>query len=104
VIDVDAHEFVHWLVFDLPGGSTGSLPAGVGTGSGDPKQGVNSTGRVGWTGPCPPSGKHRYVFTLMALVAPLGLSGQPDRATLERSIVAASVLATTTLTGTYARG
>ena len=104
VIDVDAGDFVHWLVFDLPGGSSGSLPAGVGAESGDAKQGVNSTQRVGWTGPCPPSGRHHYVFTLVALAAPLGLSGHPDRATLDRSIAPGSVLAKTTLTGTYARG
>src|SRR4051812_11125048 len=104
VIDVDAGDFVHWLVFDLPGGSTGSLPAGVGAAAGDPKQGLNSRQKVGWTGPCPPSGKHRYVFTLIALAAPLGLSGHPDRATLDRSMVAGTVLGKTTLSGTYARG
>lgn len=104
MVDPDAHDWVHWLVLDVPGSASGSLPAAVGTGSGAPQQGRNSFGKVGWGGPCPPSGTHHYVFTLFALDAPLGLSGHPDRATIDRAIAAHHVLGKATLTGTYRRG
>ena len=31
-----------------------------------PIEGANGAGQAGWTGPCPPSGTHRYVFRLYA--------------------------------------
>jgi hypothetical protein len=103
VIDIDA-SFIHWLVLDLPPTSPGSLAAGVGTGSGDPQQGTNSFGQVGWGGPCPPSGTHHYVFVLSALAAPLGLSGHPSPRTVENAIAAGTLLGRARLTGTYRRG
>lgn len=55
-------------------------------------------------GPCPPQGSppHRYVFTLHALDAPLDLPEGSSRQELEDAIDG-RVLATTTLTGLYAR-
>ncbi len=102
VIDPDASDFVHWLVFDIPGATAGSVAADVGTGSGAPPQGRNSRGERGYTGPCPPSGRHHYVFTLYALDARLGLSGTPSRSALDAAIKG-HVLATAVLTGTYKR-
>jgi hypothetical protein len=102
VLDPDAGDFVHWLVFDVPGASSGSLPENVGTGSGAPPQGRNSRGDRGYTGPCPPSGRHHYVFTLYALDAPTGLTGTPSRSQIEAAIKG-HVLAKTVLTGTYKR-
>lgn len=55
--------FTHWVVFDIPATQTeiaeGALSAGT--------SGRNSSGKTGYMGPCPPSGVHRYVFTLYAL-------------------------------------
>jgi len=66
VTDPDAAGFVHWVVYHIPanldGLAEGSLPAGV-------DQGSNGFGASAWGGPCPPSGTHRYVFTLYALDA-----------------------------------
>ncbi|HET9613327.1 MAG TPA: YbhB/YbcL family Raf kinase inhibitor-like protein, partial [Candidatus Limnocylindrales bacterium] len=75
----------------------------VGTGPGAPQQGRNGFGRIGWGGPCPPSGTHHYVFTLIALGAPLGLSSPPDRTTLDAAIAGHTVLGKARLTGTYRR-
>ncbi|HET9615517.1 MAG TPA: YbhB/YbcL family Raf kinase inhibitor-like protein, partial [Candidatus Limnocylindrales bacterium] len=58
VVDPDARDFVHWLVFDLAGAPAGRVPANVGTGPGAPQQGRTGFGRIGWGGPCPPSGTH----------------------------------------------
>ena len=58
----------HWILYNLPSTCPG-LPAGVtrtslpeGTG-----EGVNSWGRTGYGGPCPPIGVHRYFHRLYAL-------------------------------------
>ena len=102
VIDPDAREFVHWLVYDIPAASAGSVAENVGTGAGAPPQGANGRGKAGYTGPCPPSGTHHYVFTLYALDRTLGLTGTPSRAEIEAAIKG-HVLAMTVLTGTYKR-
>jgi hypothetical protein len=73
VRDRDAGGFVHWVL-------TGIDPTVHGLGEGGvPESAVealNSFGRAGWAGPCPPvgSGPHTYVFTLHALPEPLALA------------------------------
>jgi len=102
VDDPDAGGFIHWVVVDIPGAPTGSLPEGISQTPEAPLEGRNDFGRIGWGGPCPPSGRHRYVFTLSALSAPLGLRGTPDAATV-RQAMEGRVLATARLIGTYQR-
>lgn len=74
--DAPMGTFVHWVIYNVPGASAG-LPEAVPTtakladGS---LQGANGAGRTGYTGPCPPSGTHRYFFKLYALDALLNLS------------------------------
>ena len=104
VDDPDARGWVHWLVLDLPGAANGSLPEGLSPSATDPAQGTNDFGRRGWGGPCPPSGTHRYAFTLSALAAPLGLHGAPDGGAVRKALNRATVLGTAALEGTYRRG
>jgi Raf kinase inhibitor-like YbhB/YbcL family protein len=62
-------KFVHWAIYDLPA-TLRSLPEGVPTDGSLPDgsfNGENGAGKLGYTGPCPPSGTHRYVFRLFAL-------------------------------------
>lgn len=106
-VDPDAPmgDWVHWVVWDIPGDST-SLPENI------PSQeqtllhqGVNSWGRVGYGGPCPPPGHgpHRYFFTLYALdVAELPLKMNADRRALEKAI-RGHILAQAQLMGRYER-
>ena len=56
VDDPDARGWVHWIVLDMAGTSTGALARGVGVSPDAPAQGRNDFGRIGWGGPCPPSG------------------------------------------------
>jgi Raf kinase inhibitor-like YbhB/YbcL family protein len=66
---------VHWLIYDLPADLKG-LPEGVVPGPNGPggsKQGRNDFDTLGWKGPQPPCGTHRYVFRLFALSEMLGL-------------------------------
>jgi Raf kinase inhibitor-like YbhB/YbcL family protein len=101
VDDPDAQGFVHWVAYDIDGGESGDLPAGVDP-AGPPAQGVNDFGGTGYGGPCPPSGTHHYRFTLYALSAPLGLTGVPSASDVQ-SAVGNVLLGQTTLIGTYTR-
>ena len=102
VDDPDARGFVHWIVLDLAG-HDGDLPKGVGPTAASPQQGRNDFGKVGWGGPCPPSGTHHYRFTLTALGAPLGLGDHPEGGDVRNALGRATVLGKVTLAGTYKR-
>ncbi len=104
VDDPDASGFVHWLVLDVSGSLSGALPLGVSASPDSPRQGINDFGRLGWGGPCPPSGEHRYVFTLYALAAPLGLPGTPRAAAVRSALAGAVVNGTAVLEARYRRG
>jgi Raf kinase inhibitor-like YbhB/YbcL family protein len=64
VDDPDASTFIHWILANIPA-VVRSLAEGGGDGIG--VSGRNNFGRVGWGGPCPPSGEHRYRFKLYAI-------------------------------------
>jgi Raf kinase inhibitor-like YbhB/YbcL family protein len=102
VDDPDARGFVHWIVLDLAA-SDGDLAKGIHAGAANPQQGRNDFGRVGWGGPCPPSGTHRYRFTLTAVAAPLGLGAHPNGDAVRRALAQAEVVGTASLTATYRR-
>jgi Raf kinase inhibitor-like YbhB/YbcL family protein len=103
VDDPDAGGFVHWVVFDMTASASGSLPAGWSKSPDAPPQGTNGFGRVGYGGPCPPSGTHRYAFRLLALGEALGLSGSPA-AQQVLDAAAGHILGEARLTGTYRKG
>lgn len=74
-----------WVVYDIPATAT-SLPEAVPEGASPMnfKQGRNSAGKLGYSGPCPVAGgkPHRIYFDLYAIDAPsLGL---PAGASLAR--------------------
>jgi Raf kinase inhibitor-like YbhB/YbcL family protein len=100
VDDPDARGFIHWVLIGI-GGEVSALPAGEGDSIGTP--GRNDFGRIGWGGPCPPSGEHRYRFTLYALTEPIEIAGEADASTV-RDAIRGHTLAEATLTGVYARG
>jgi Raf kinase inhibitor-like YbhB/YbcL family protein len=103
VDDPDARGFVHWVLVDVTGSATGSLPEGYSASPDAAQQGTNDFGRIGWGGPCPPSGSHRYVFTLAALDAQLELPGAPTAADV-RAAMGGHVLDEATLSANYRRG
>ncbi len=102
VDDPDARGFAHWVLFDVAPVAAGALPAGYSASPDAPPQGMHAFGRLGYAGPCPPSGSHRYVFTLYALDTLLGLAGTP-RAEEVRQAMRGHVLAEARLTGSYRR-
>ena len=100
--DPDARGFVHWVVYDMNTTQSGALPQGFSESPDAPPQGTNDFKRVGYGGPCPPSGTHRYAFTLYALEQPTGLTGTPTGQEV-RDALEGRVLSEARLTGTYTR-
>lgn len=102
--DATAGDWVHWLAYDLPPSLT-QLPAGIPEGgrlSIGGSQGRSDFGSLGYGGPCPPSGTHRYFFKVYALDAVLHLKpGATKKELLEA--MQGHVLAEGRLTGTYER-
>lgn len=73
--DAPVGNWVHWVVFNIPA-SVKELPEKVPPHEMLPdgaKHGLNDFKKIGYGGPCPPSGTHRYVFTLYALDSLLDL-------------------------------
>jgi Raf kinase inhibitor-like YbhB/YbcL family protein len=85
--------FVHWVVYDIPKSATTLNGKGY-------KEGLNDRRQRGYTGPCPPKGRHRYFFKLYALDADLSDLDQPTKADLERAM-SGHVLDQAELIGTY---
>jgi hypothetical protein len=98
----------HWLVFNLPSGTT-QLPRGAGTATHaslptGAEQGRNDFGAAGYGGPCPPPGKpHHYVFTVYALDVPHLDIPEGASAAAVGFDVHAHMLAKATLTALYGR-
>lgn len=93
--------WIHWLLYNLPFDTTSlpeavldsELPAGT-------QQGTNSWDRIGYGGPCPPIGRHRYFFKLYALDTVLPDLKHPDKNDLLGNMQG-HVLSETVLMGTY---
>jgi Raf kinase inhibitor-like YbhB/YbcL family protein len=101
--DPDASGFVHWVMFNVAASASGSIPTGYAESPDAAPQGTNSFGRVGYGGPCPPSGTHHYVLRLLALDSQLPLTGAPKAAAV-LDAAKGHVLGEAKLTGTYRRG
>jgi hypothetical protein len=97
--DAPSGTFTHWIIWNIPPGftelSAGALPAGV-------RQGTNDFGTGGYSGPCPPSGTHRYYFRLSALDTALRLPAGAQRQQFDAAI-SGHVLASAELMGRYAK-
>jgi Raf kinase inhibitor-like YbhB/YbcL family protein len=102
--DAPSGMFVHWVYYDLPPTSRG-LPEGVAAGdkpSPGGTQGNNGAGRSGYTGPCPPSGTHRYFFRLYALDTRLDAAAGLTKDKLLQAM-GGHILAQAELMGVYSR-
>ncbi|WP_420814298.1 YbhB/YbcL family Raf kinase inhibitor-like protein [Labilithrix luteola] len=93
------HTWVHWVLYDLPP-SMRELPEGAKEPPVGARAGANDFKRTGWDGPCPPVGRHRYVYEIHALDTELPDLRNPTKADLEKAM-AGHVLAKGELVGTY---
>jgi len=102
--DAPRGTWVHWVLYNLPAGVT-SLPENVPP---QPKlasgalQGRNDFGRIGYGGPAPPSGTHRYFFKVYALDCVLKLDPGATKAQLLKAMNG-HILAEGQLVGKYSR-
>jgi len=93
--------WAHWLLYNLPAtaralpeaATAADLPPGT-------REGTNDSKRTGYSGPCPPIGRHRYFHKLYALDVELPDLHKPTKAQLETAM-RGHVLAEAQLVGTY---
>ena len=89
--DAPGGTWIHWLVYDMSKElreiERGSLPEGA-------KEVMNDFGRKSYGGPCPPSGTHRYFFTIYALdtehlegLNKRNFSDKVEKRTIEKAVI-----------------
>jgi Raf kinase inhibitor-like YbhB/YbcL family protein len=93
--------WVHWVLYNIPPDVTG-LPEGVVPSNLSPgmMEGLNDWKRIGYGGPCPPIGRHRYFHKLYALDTVLEVMNTPIKAKVEAAMKG-HVIAQAELMGTY---
>lgn len=94
--DAPSGNFVHWVVYNMAVTERIEEDAVPGT------LGANDFGNRGYGGPCPPSGTHRYVFTLYGLDENLDLPEGISKQEVEEAMTD-HILAHTELIGLYGK-
>ena len=93
--DAPKATFDHWLVWNIP--VENHL---IRENSNPGISGMNSSGKTGYHGPCPPSGSHRYYFYVYALDRHLDIApGESKHALLQE--MEGHILAKGSLMGRY---
>jgi len=95
--DAPGGTFDHWVVWNIP--PQKKIPENSTPG----ETGKNSLGENRYTGPCPPSGTHRYFFKVYALDRLLELKKTVDKKNVTHAMEN-HVLAYGELMGTFKRG
>ena len=102
--DAPGGTWVHWVIYNIPASAGGlqeaaPIQAQLADGS---LNGINSWGKLGYGGPCPPSGTHRYFFKLYALDTMLSLPSGANKQNL-LSAMMNHILALVELIGTFSK-
>ena len=102
--DAPSGTFVHWVLFNLPADGLGLIENTPQTDTlrGGGVQGKNDFGKIGYGGPCPPSGTHRYFFKFYVLDSELALQPGATRADVETAMEG-HIVGRAQLMGTYKR-
>jgi len=102
--DAPMGTWVHWVLFNLPANIT-ELRENVPPErelEGGAKQGMNDFRKIGYGGPCPPGGTHRYFFKLYALDVEINLEAGATKEELLNAMEG-HILAEAQLMGRYER-
>ena len=102
--DAPVGTWVHWIVYNIPSEihelseklpTSEVLPNGI-------HQGINDFRKIGYGGPCPPGGTHRYFFKVYALSKKLNFKAGMTKSELLKEMDG-SILSEGTLIGKYKR-
>lgn len=102
--DAPVGTWVHWVLFNLPA-SINELPEDIPPDKilkNEAKQGKSDFGRIGYGGPCPPGGTHRYYFKVYALTKGLNLEPGITKSDLLKAMEG-NILSEGQLMGRYKR-
>lgn len=104
--DAPGGVFDHWMVWNISN-DISEISEGVSAENsveslGGALQGRNDFGEIGYRGPCPPGGTHRYRFKLYALDSELGLDPGKTKGALEEEMED-KILAEDQIVGVYSR-
>ena len=102
--DAPSGTWVHWILFNLPAECrelAENTPDDE-TLHDSTRQGINDFGSIGYSGPCPPWGIHRYFFKIFALDCTLDIVHLVDKDILNLAM-GDHILATGQLMGRYQR-
>ena len=102
--DAPVGTWIHWVLYNLPAEVkelAEAVPADE-TLPGGARQGTTDFGRIGYGGPCPPSGTHRYFFKIYALDTDVDLPRGADKSELLEAMQG-HILGEGRLMGKYAR-
>ncbi len=102
--DAPMGTFTHWVLYDLPA-DVHELPENLPQDKILPngaKQGITDFKKVGYGGPCPPNGTHRYYFKLYALDTLLNLEPALKKEDILKAMNG-HILAQGQIMGKYAR-
>ena len=86
--DAPRGTWVHWVLFNIPSNVNGlseNIPRHSTLKNGS-RQGINDSRELGYDGPCPPGGTHRYYFKLYALDVGLSLESGATKAQLLKAM------------------
>lgn len=97
--DAPGGTFIHWLLYDMSP-ATLVVPENEMPTTG--KAGTNDFGQLGYGGPCPPSGTHRYVFRLLALDARFDLAEGISKSELD-GVIDGHIIDSVEVVGVYVR-
>jgi Raf kinase inhibitor-like YbhB/YbcL family protein len=102
--DAPGGTWAHWALYNLPADNIGLVENTLATETlrAGGFQGKNDFGKIGYGGPCPPSGTHRYFFKIYALDSELPLKAGATKAELMKAMDDHVVLQGQ-LIGTYRR-
>ena len=102
--DAPVGTWVHWVLFNMPA-NIKELPANIPPEKiieNGAKHGKNDFRKLGYGGPCPPGGTHRYYFKLYALDTEINLESGINKAQLLKAMEG-HILAEGQLMGRYKR-
>lgn len=97
--DAPMGTWVHWVLYNIPANITKidaqNLPK-------EAKQGMTDFGKIGWGGPCPPSGTYRYFFKLYAINKTIDLPLGAKKSQVEKEMQG-HIIEKTEIIGLYKR-